>query len=140
MFFEIRYSEAIRNSSHRKEMIKVSHNFHSRGKSKNVIMSSGAENMFELRGPYDVANLGLIFGLTEEKGKNAVGANCRKILLNAESRRAGKTFFIMTAKGPIVFSSSEDEGSDEDDSALEDDAMDEIENDLQQPFKKQKIA
>lgn len=141
LFFEIKYSEAIRNSSHRKDMIKVTHNYHSRGKSKAVVMSSGAENIFELRGPYDVANLGLIFGLSEEQGKNAIGSNCRKLLLNAESRRAGKTFFIMTAKGPIVFSSSEDEGSDDDeDSALEDDAMEGIELELQQPSKKKKLG
>lgn len=102
-------------------------------------MSSGAESVFELRGPYDVANLGLLFGLSEEQGKNAIGSNCRKLLLNAGSRRAGKTFFIMTAKGPIVFSSSEEEDSDED-SALEDDAMEGIELDLQQPSKKKKLV
>lgn len=139
MFFEIKYSEAIRNSSHRKDMIKVTHNYHSRGKSKGVIMSSGAENMFELRGPNDVANLGLLFGMSEEQGKNAIGSNCRKLLLNAGSRRAGKTFFVMTAKGPIVFSSSEEENSEDEDSALEDDEMDGLETYLQQPSKKQKF-
>lgn len=55
--FEVKYVPAIVNSSQRKEMIRIAHNYHARGKSRNIIFSSGATNEFELRGPYDVANL-----------------------------------------------------------------------------------
>ena len=57
MFFEIKYSPAIVDSSVRKDMIKKAHNYNVRGKSKSIIFSSGAKSVFELRGPYDVANL-----------------------------------------------------------------------------------
>ena len=36
---------------------------------KGIILSSGARQAFELRGPYDVANLGMLFGLTETNAK-----------------------------------------------------------------------
>eukprot|EP00891_Asterochloris_glomerata_P008566 jgi/Astpho2/8566/Aster-05600 len=36
---------------------------------KGVILSSGARQAFELRGPYDVANLGTLFGLTQINAK-----------------------------------------------------------------------
>ena len=55
--FEIKYAHAITNSNCRKNMIKIAHNYHAKGKSKNIIFSSGAVNIFELRGPYDIANL-----------------------------------------------------------------------------------
>ncbi|CAD6998896.1 unnamed protein product [Ceratitis capitata] len=57
LYFEIKYGPAIRDTNIRKDMIKLAHNYCVRGKSKNIIFSSGATNPFELRGPYDVANL-----------------------------------------------------------------------------------
>ena len=58
IFFEIKYAPAIADSSNRKDMIKIAHNFGMyRGKSKSIIFSSGAKSVFELRGPYDVSNL-----------------------------------------------------------------------------------
>jgi len=57
MFFEIKYAPAIADSNNRKDMIKVAQNYCTKGKSKNVIFSSGAFHEFQLRGPYDVANL-----------------------------------------------------------------------------------
>jgi len=61
MFFEIKYSPAIADSNNRKDMIKVAQNYCTKGKSRNIIFSSGAANEFQLRGPYDVANLWVIF-------------------------------------------------------------------------------
>lgn len=57
IFFEIKYSPLISDSNFRKDIIKVAHNYLVRGKSKSIVISSGATNPFELRGPYDVANL-----------------------------------------------------------------------------------
>lgn len=57
MFFEVKYGPAIADSNHRKDMIKVAHNYAIKGKSRNIIFSSGAAHQFQLRGPYDVANL-----------------------------------------------------------------------------------
>ncbi|XP_067622787.1 ribonuclease P protein subunit p30 [Eurosta solidaginis] len=109
LYFEIKYGPALRDSSVRKDMIKLAHNYCVRGKSKNIIFSSGATNAFELRGPYDVANLSYIFGLSEDQGKNAVNKVCRHLFLKAESRRIGKTIMFIKAAGPIVFSETSDE-------------------------------
>ena len=34
-----------------------------------IIISSGSRNAFELRGPYDVINLGVLFGMSEQQAK-----------------------------------------------------------------------
>ncbi|SPP81976.1 ribonuclease P protein subunit p30 [Drosophila guanche] len=120
MFFEIKYAPAIADSNNRKDMIKLAQNYSIKGKSKNIIISSGAEHEFQLRGPYDVANLAFIFGLSEDQGKNAVDRFCRQIFLRAESRRLGKTIMFVKGNGPIVFSDSSDENQSEE----EDDEMD----------------
>ncbi|NP_001135032.1 ribonuclease P protein subunit p30 [Salmo salar] len=56
-------------------------------KGKNLIVTSGAERPLELRGPYDIANLGLLFGLSEEDGKAAISTNCRAVHLHGETRK-----------------------------------------------------
>eukprot|EP00099_Drosophila_melanogaster_P007150 NP_001259808.1 RNaseP protein p30, isoform B [Drosophila melanogaster] len=115
MFFEIKYAPSICDSNNRKDMIKIAQNYCTKGKSKNVIFSSGAAHEFQLRGPYDVANLAFIFGLSEDQGKNAVDGHCRELFLKAEARRLGKTIMFLKGNGPIIYSdSSEDEKSTED--------------------------
>ncbi|XP_030665140.1 ribonuclease P protein subunit p30 isoform X2 [Nomascus leucogenys] len=73
----------------------------------NVIVSSAAERPLEIRGPYDVANLGLLFGLSESDAKAAVSTNCRAALLHGETR---KTAFgiISTVKKPRPSEGDED--------------------------------
>ena len=44
---------------------------------KNLIISSAAPTVYELRGPYDVANLSFLLGLSLERAKAAVSKNCR---------------------------------------------------------------
>ncbi|XP_023304446.2 ribonuclease P protein subunit p30 [Lucilia cuprina] len=121
VFFEIKYSPLIADSSCRKDMIKVAHNYFVKGKSRSIIISSGATNVFELRGPYDVANLSFIFGLSEDQGKCAIDRFCRQLFLRAESRRVGKTVMFVKASGPVVFSdSSSDSDIDEEEVAIDD--------------------
>ncbi|EDW03977.1 ribonuclease P protein subunit p30 [Drosophila grimshawi] len=114
MFFELKYAPAIADSNNRKDMIKVAQNYFTKAKSKNVIFSSGAAHEFQLRGPYDVANLAFIFGLSEDQGKNAIDRFCRQLFLRAESRRMGKTIMFVKSKGPIVFSDSSDSNQSDD--------------------------
>lgn len=57
MHMEICYSAAILDSTKRKNTICAAHLYHSFGKSKNIIVSSGAEDYYEIRGPYDIINL-----------------------------------------------------------------------------------
>lgn len=57
IYFEIQYSPAIRDSNCRKDMIVMAQNLISHRKSKFIVLSSGAQNSFEVRSPYDIANL-----------------------------------------------------------------------------------
>lgn len=44
---------------------------------KNLIVSSAAPSVLELRGPNDVANLLLLLGLSNERAKATISKNCR---------------------------------------------------------------
>lgn len=57
MFFELRYAPAIRDSNQRKDFISVGFNLVSNRKAKNIVITGGVLNAFQVRGPYDVANL-----------------------------------------------------------------------------------
>ncbi|XP_004838548.1 ribonuclease P protein subunit p30 isoform X2 [Heterocephalus glaber] len=97
--FELVYSPAIKDSTMRRYTISNALNLMQICKGKNVIISSAAERPLEIRGPYDVANLGLLFGLSEVDAKAAVSTNCRAALLHGETR---KTAFgiVSTVKKP----------------------------------------
>ncbi|XP_035389498.1 ribonuclease P protein subunit p30 isoform X3 [Electrophorus electricus] len=84
--FEISYTAAIRDSTMKKYTIANAINLTEVCKGKNVILTSGAEVPIELRGPYDIANLGLVFGLSEGDAKAAVSTNCRAVVLHGETR------------------------------------------------------
>lgn len=85
--FELVYSPAIKDSTVRRYTISNALNLMQICRGKNVIISSAAERPLEIRGPYDVANLGLLFGLTENTAKAAVSTNCRAALLHGETRK-----------------------------------------------------
>lgn len=55
--FEIPYAAAIKDSTLRKNTIQIAHSFHALGKSRNIVISSGATDPLFIRGPYDVINL-----------------------------------------------------------------------------------
>ncbi|KAI3903046.1 hypothetical protein MKW92_024828, partial [Papaver armeniacum] len=50
---------------------------------KNIIFTSGASSVNELRGPYDVANLSSLLGLSMERAKAATSKNCRALIARA---------------------------------------------------------
>uniref|UniRef100_A0A5G2RGP9 Ribonuclease P protein subunit p30 n=1 Tax=Sus scrofa TaxID=9823 RepID=A0A5G2RGP9_PIG len=87
--FELVYSPAIKDSTMRRYTISNALN----------LMQICKGKPLEIRGPYDVANLGLLFGLSESDAKAAVSTNCRAVLLHGETR---KTAFgiISTVKKP----------------------------------------
>jgi ribonuclease P/MRP protein subunit RPP1 len=89
MYFELCYAPCIRDGTARRRIIAQSHNYHSVGKSKNIVICSGAERVIELRGPYDAANLGFLFGLNEHQGKLAVGAMALEAVRAAAGRKVG---------------------------------------------------
>ena len=81
MGFKLVYSPAIKDSTMRRYTISNALNLMQVCKGKNVIISSAAERSLEMRGLYDVANLGLLFGLSESDTKAAVSTNCQAVLL-----------------------------------------------------------
>ncbi|XP_069581257.1 ribonuclease P protein subunit p30 isoform X4 [Brachyistius frenatus] len=85
--FEVSYSAAIRDATRRRYTIANAVSLMETCKGKNVILSSAAEKSLELRGPYDVTNLGLLFGLSDGDSKESVSSTCRSVLLHAEARR-----------------------------------------------------
>ncbi|CAI0548531.1 unnamed protein product [Linum tenue] len=94
VYFEIMYSDLI---AERRQMIpnaKMSYMFlnfqllvdWTRG--KNLIFSSAASSVNEIRGPYDVANLlSMLLGLSMERSKAAISKNCRSLLTNSLRKR-----------------------------------------------------
>lgn len=46
---------------------------------KNLIISSGAPSVTELRGPNDVINLMFLLGLSAERARAAISKNCRYV-------------------------------------------------------------
>ncbi|KAA0725350.1 Ribonuclease P protein subunit p30 [Triplophysa tibetana] len=99
VFFDISYTAAIRDSSMRRYTIANATCLMEVCKGKNIIISSGAEKSLEMRGPYDIANLGLVFGLSEGDAKAAVSTNCRSVLLHGETR-ATASGVVYTMKKP----------------------------------------
>ncbi|XP_076439526.1 ribonuclease P protein subunit p30-like [Babylonia areolata] len=89
--FEILYSPAVRDSSFRQNTISSALKLCSICKGKNLIISSGCEKAIEMRGPYDIINLGLLFGLSQAQSKNAISRNCRAVLKHAEARKIAKS-------------------------------------------------
>ncbi|XP_074484669.1 ribonuclease P protein subunit p30 [Sebastes fasciatus] len=85
--FEVSYSAAIRDATRRRYTIANAISLMDTCRGKNVILSSAAEQPMELRGPYDITNLGLLFGLSDGDSKEAVSSTCRSVLLHAETRR-----------------------------------------------------
>ncbi|XP_076856324.1 ribonuclease P protein subunit p30 [Brachyhypopomus gauderio] len=106
--FEVSYTAAIRDSTMKKYTIANAINLTEVCKGKNVILTSGAEAPIELRGPYDIANLGLVFGLSDGDAKAALSTNCRSVVLHGETRGTA-VGIIHTMKRPQPPSEEQEE-------------------------------
>ncbi|KAK1589306.1 hypothetical protein Q3G72_032586 [Acer saccharum] len=81
--FEITYSDLITDLQARRQMICNAKLLVDWTRGKNLILSSAAPSVNELRGPYDVANLSSLLGLSMERAKAAVSKNCRNLMANS---------------------------------------------------------
>ncbi|XP_010753024.1 ribonuclease P protein subunit p30 isoform X1 [Larimichthys crocea] len=97
--FEVSYSAAIRDSTMRRYTIANAVSLMDSCKGKNVILSSAAEKPLELRGPYDITNLALLFGLSDGDAKEAVSTTCRSVVLHAETRKTASGIIYTTKSG-----------------------------------------
>ncbi|XP_004487049.1 uncharacterized protein [Cicer arietinum] len=81
--FEVSYSGLIADVQLRRQLISSAKLLIEWTRGRDIIFSSAASSVNELRGPCDVANLLLLFGLSKEKAKAAISNNCRLLLANA---------------------------------------------------------
>lgn len=117
VFFEIVYTPAIRDSTMRRYTIGNSLGLMETCKGKGVILSSGAEKPLDLRGPYDIANLGIVFGLSEGDAKAAVSSNCRSVVINGETRTTAFGIIRTMKKSQPASVSSEEKKDEEENPA-----------------------
>ncbi|KAJ3181264.1 Ribonuclease P protein subunit p30 [Geranomyces variabilis] len=87
VYFEISYGAAIRDQTARKHLVSNAAALMRLTGGKNVIITSAAEKAMEVRGPYDVINLGHIFSMNPDRAKHALDANCRAVRMHAATRR-----------------------------------------------------
>ncbi|XP_076314618.1 ribonuclease P protein subunit p30-like [Tachypleus tridentatus] len=96
MFFEIQYAPCLKDKTARRNTISNSRILTQLTNKVNIIISSGASQVMDIRSCFDAANLGLLFGLPENKCKEAVWSNCKKVLSHAVSRKLpGKGILFM---------------------------------------------
>nr|XP_021200564.2 ribonuclease P protein subunit p30 [Helicoverpa armigera] len=95
IFFELMYSPAIRDSTSRKNIISTAHTYHAVGKSRNIIVTSGAESYMQVRDVHDVINLGFLLGLNSNESLEVVRNNPRRLILKAEGRKLGKHYMLV---------------------------------------------
>lgn len=81
--FEITYSHLIGDVNIRRQMLSDAKLLVDWTRGKNLIVSSAASTVNEIRGPYDVANLSaFLLGLPAEKARAAISGNCRLLIAN----------------------------------------------------------
>uniref|UniRef100_A0A336LWP6 CSON006410 protein n=1 Tax=Culicoides sonorensis TaxID=179676 RepID=A0A336LWP6_CULSO len=146
IYFEIKYAPCIVDSNDRKSTISKAQKYKALGKSRNIIMSSGATERFQLRSPYDVAHLGWIFGLSEEQAKDAVCGKARQLLIRAETRRCGSAIVYVRRIKELgvgnendISDTSEEEMEDESNNKSEESKNDDDQVMTETPSKKQRV-
>ncbi|KIY03533.1 uncharacterized protein Z520_00224 [Fonsecaea multimorphosa CBS 102226] len=89
--FEISYSPAIQaggNNEARRNLISGATALIRATRGKGIILSSEAKNALGVRGPHDVINLAMIWGLGQEKGKEALCEEAGKVVRLAGIKRS----------------------------------------------------
>jgi len=88
--FEISIGPGLRSLTDAKQsLISYARKIVTATKGKNVILSVGALRSGEVRGPYDLMNLGVLFGMSQSQAKDAVTKNFDSMLRHSLSRKSG---------------------------------------------------
>ncbi|KAG7534889.1 RNase P subunit p30 [Arabidopsis thaliana x Arabidopsis arenosa] len=80
IYFEIKYSDLLMDAQTRRQVISNAKLLVDWTRGKNLIISSGAPSVTELRGPNDVINLMCLLGLSTERARAAISKNCRNMI------------------------------------------------------------
>ena len=87
--FEICYAAGIlaQDSAARRNLISNATQLIRASKGRGIIISSEATKALACRGPWDVVNLAVVWGLSQERGAEAVGKGSRAVVAQAEMKR-----------------------------------------------------
>lgn len=88
--FEICYGPGILNSdggASRRNLISNATQLIRATRGRGIIMSSEARRALACRGPADVINMAVLWGLGQERGVEAVGREARSVVMQAEMKR-----------------------------------------------------
>ncbi|KAK9145106.1 hypothetical protein Sjap_005009 [Stephania japonica] len=95
VYFEITYAPFISDVQTRRQVVANAKLLVDWTRGKNLIFSSAAASVNEIRGPNDVANLSSLLGLSMERAKAAISKNCRSLIASALRK---KQFYKETIK------------------------------------------
>ncbi|CDK13526.1 Ribonuclease P protein subunit p30 [Caenorhabditis elegans] len=88
VFYEIAYAESLMPATRKNTLFNGRVLIRSL-KSKNIIFSSGAETMLDLRSPVDVMNMSLLWGVANNEARKMISGFPKNLLLQAECRGTG---------------------------------------------------
>lgn len=88
VFYEISYAESLMPATRKSTLFNGRVLIRSL-KSKNIIFSSGAESMIDLRSPVDVMNMSLLWGVANNEARKMISGFPKNLLLQAECRGTG---------------------------------------------------
>jgi len=125
IYLEIPYAPMFRGNKLRRFIIAKAMVYKETGKSKNIIVSSGATSPLDLRSPFDVINLSYLFHLSEQQSKGVIHKTCRSLILHSIGRRCGKCVATVSKSSDLPESEqwavpSELDTSDESECEMED--------------------
>nr|KAJ0207434.1 hypothetical protein LSAT_V11C500289860 [Lactuca sativa] len=110
VYFEITYSGLVLDAQLRRQMISNAKVLVDWTRGKNLIFSSAAPSVTELRGPHDVANLASLLGLSMERAKASVSRTCRSLLENSLRK---KKFYKEAIRVELITTDIEGAGFDD---------------------------
>ncbi|KTW30724.1 hypothetical protein T552_00436 [Pneumocystis carinii B80] len=84
---EICYGSSISDINCRKNLISNASALIRATRGKGIIISSEASNLMYCRSGYDVINLSTFWGLSQEKGRDAIGKEAKYVIIHGEARK-----------------------------------------------------
>lgn len=102
VYLEICYSASLVDTTARRQLLSNAANLVRATRGRGIIVTSEASTVFGLRGPYDIMNLTTFWGLSQEKGRETICDNARKVLVKAETRRGVHKGVLRITEQPEV--------------------------------------
>ncbi|CCJ30345.1 unnamed protein product [Pneumocystis jirovecii] len=99
---EICYASGISDTNCRKHLICNASALVRATRGKGIIISSEASNLIYCRSGYDVINLSTFWGLSQEKGRNALGKEARSVIIHGEARKNATKGIIKLVENEIL--------------------------------------